>query len=220
MAEKQPLSTAAASLLGTWLRNAALAVSVVLLGMSCYFVYRLSMIAYRVEQATVAVSSDVKTVTSTLATLSRDVSAMRDDIVRLKEKVQQSVPYEEVRHAIDEALAVGASLKAESPVLPTAAAQEIGALLTSLMLSGCRAEVGGKQQSVLTLYARLYAKYKLRQNTLSSAEDFIEQVASESVLGRTYYLVQKDGNRVPLGAWMKDRLSQMRVQGMPTKEGQ
>jgi len=199
-----------ASSLGTWLRNAVFLALVVLLAMCSYLVFRSATLIYRLEQSVVAVSSDVKEVASTAATLSQDVAAIREDIVNVKEKALDSIRYEEARHAIDEAIAFGAAAKAESSQLTDTAEEEISALLKSLVVSGCTAEVYGRKQSIMTLYGRIYGKYKLKQNVLTSAEDFIAQIASKSVLGNTYYLVDKDGEKSELSEWLTNRLKAIR----------
>jgi hypothetical protein len=204
-----------ADVVGAWLRNAALVALIAFLGMCGWFVYRLSRVAYGVEQAVAGVSEDVQEVTATVATLCGDVAAMRTEIVALKAKAEDSVPYDEVESAFEEALALGQAMKADSSALPPAAEAEIAALLKSLTTSGCTAEVGGRKQSVFTLHARLYTKYRLKQNTLTSVEDFIDQVATASMLGKTYYLVDKSGQRVELAAWLRDQLATIRAAKAP-----
>ena len=203
-----------ASSFSAWLRNVVLVVLILLLGLCCYFVYRVSMVAYRVEESIVAVSSDLKEVTSTVAAVSRDVSAIREDIAKFKEKAKESVPYEEARQAIEEALALGAAAKADSSALSASAEREINALLKSLILCGLRVEVGGRTQSVLILYGWIYGEYKIKQNTLTSAEDFIDQVGTKSILGKTYYLVDQEGNRVQLSTWLMNRLRGIRAKAL------
>ena len=211
---KEQQASPAASF-GAWLRRAVLIALILLLAMCCYFVYRMSMLVYRVEESVVAVSADVKEVTATVATFSRDVSAIREDIGKLKERAQKSIPYEEARHAMEEALAIGAAAKADSSALSPTAEREISALLKSLAFSGCTAEVRGREQSVLTLYGALYGKYKLKKNTLTSAEDFIDQVATKNMLGTTYFLVDKASERVQLSTWLTDRLKAIRAEEVP-----
>ena len=212
MEDKQRAEASAASRFGRWLRNGVFAALIVLIVTCCYFVYRLSMVAYRMEQSIVAVSADVKQVTSTAAVLSRDVSAIREDIAELKQKTRESVPYEEAKRAMDEALAVGAAVKADSSKLPAASEREISALLKSLVLSPYSAEVGGDKQSIFMLYGWLYGRYRLTKNTLTSTEDFIERVGTKSILGKTYYLVDKEGKRIQLSDWLTERLKEMRGQ--------
>ena len=211
---KEQQASPAASF-GAWLCNAVLIALILLLAMCCYFVYRLSMVAYRVEESVVAVSDDVEDVASTVAILCRDVSAIREEIATLRTKAQDSIPYEEARHAIEEALALGAAAKADSSALSPTAEREISALLKSLTSSGCTAEVGGRKQSIFALHSRVYGRYKLKKNTLTSAEDFIDQVATATMLGKTYYLVDKSGERVQLRTWLTDRLEAIRAEETP-----
>ena len=107
------------------MRNTVLIALILVLVMCCYFVCRLSMVAYRVEDSVVAVSSDVRKVTSTVAAVSRDVSAIREDIAKLKEraKAKESVAYEEAWHAIEEALAHGTAAKGDFSALAAIAAR-------------------------------------------------------------------------------------------------
>ncbi len=112
-----------------------------------------------------------------------------------------------------EALAVGVSVKADSSKLSAANEREIRELLKSLVLSGYSVEVGGARQSIFTLYGWVYGRYKLMKNTLTSTEDFIERVGTKSILGKTYYLVDKEGKRIQLSDWLRDRLKEMRGEG-------
>jgi len=204
---------------GGWLRNAVLVALTVLLGMCCYFVFRLSMLAYRVEQSVAEVAADVKAVTATVATLSADVAAIREDILALKSTAQEYVPYEEVRHMVDEVLAFGEAVRADSSALPESAEVEIRSLLNSLLVSGQSVEVGGESRSVARLYAELYAKYKLKKRALSSAEDFIDEVGTQTMSEETYYLVDEDGTRVHLSTWLGDRLGEIREEAEAGDQG-
>jgi prophage DNA circulation protein len=200
---------------GAWLRNVLLVMVILVVGACGWFVYRLSRIAYGVEKAVVAVSDDLQQVTATVATLSGDVSAIRTEILELKNRAQESIPYEEVEHAFEELQALGAAAKADSTELTPDAEAEIKALLKSLSTSGCTAEVRGDSKSIFTLHARLATKYKLKKKTLKSAEDFIDQVATTTTFGNTYYLVDAPGKRTELAEWLKARLAEIRAEQAP-----
>jgi hypothetical protein len=194
-----------------WLRNGVLVALIVLLLSVSYLFYRMSVAVARMEQAITAIGNDVQQVTSTVAKMSGDVSTLRDGAVRLMEKVSNSVPVDQAKHAIDEALAVGASIKADAPVLSEKDEKEISALLSSILDSDCTAEVGGEDKALLTLYATVYARYRLVKNTLKSPEDFIERVGTESVSGKPYLLVTKTGVKTPLGEWLRAKLRELRA---------
>lgn len=213
MDDREPFQLASPT--SAWLRNAVFVALIVLIGMCGYFVYRFSMVMYRIEEVVVMVSSDVKDVTSTMGALSRDVAAIREDITSFREKAQESLPYEEIRHAIEEALAISAAATSDQANLSSASEKEIAALLKSLLFSGYTAEVGGRTQSVVALYGQIYGKYRMKRNTLTSAEDFIEQVATKNMLGKEYYIFDKTEKRLLLADWMKERLKQMRENERP-----
>lgn len=212
MPEKQEGSPARGWSIGAALRNAVLAALLVLLLMCCWLAYRVATIMHRVEQATAAVSEDMKAVTTKVAAHARDVADIRAEITSLKDKAKQSVVYAEIREAFDAALNAGAPEKAEPPAAAPAAKEEIQALLKALLASGCRGEVGGKEQSCLKMYARLYAKYRLRPKSVWSAEDFIAQFGPEASSEKAYFLFEPDGKRVPLADWMRDRLARIRAE--------
>ena len=193
--------------------NLVLLLVACLLGISVLFAWRLGMITYRVEQAVVAVSDDLKEVTGTAAQISRDVREIREELKEVKVKVEQSLPVEELDSLMDAALQMGRSFKADSPSLDADAEREIKYLLRALLLSGMKYERRGKERPISLLYATLYAKYKSLRGALASAEDFVDKVATKSVLGRSYYIVDKEGNRHALRDWMLETLEKRRANG-------
>ncbi len=196
-----------------WLVNVVLVLLCGLLAFMIHFVWRLTTVVQRVDHLLATVSEDLRQVAGTSAEISRDISAIRSEMAELKARADASVPIRELRSALDAALEMGASLKAESSPLDAEAEGEIEGLLRSLLFSRMKYDYRGKQRAIALLYGKLYGKYKLMRNALSSADDFIEKVASKGLLGKAYYIVDADGNRHALRDWMLDKLEEHRASG-------
>ena len=125
----------------------------------------------------------------------------------MKERMRGSIPLDEAKSALDSALEIGASIAADSSSLDARTTNEIETLLKSLLVSRMRYEDSGKQRSAAYLYVKLYARYRMLSRTLTSTEDFLERVATRDMLGRTLYLVSRDGQRQRV----RDHLSQVLV---------
>ena len=189
-----------------WLGRIDLFLLAVLLLLSIHLVWRLTILTYRLDHTVAALSDDVKQVTETAAIISCDVAALREGLGAIKDKLAQSIPLGGLKSALDAALTIGGAVRADSSALDPAAESEIKALLTALLYSGMRYDDDGKQRSVTRIWTALYTKYKVMRKGLVSAEDFIDKVATRSVLGNTYYLLDKDGERVALRDWMLEAL--------------
>lgn len=199
------------SAVSAWLRNLLMAALVLLLCVTSLLMYRMAVVVSRLENLVGSVSSDVKSVTSTVSDLSQDISDIRDDLSGLKDKAREAIPYEEARSIIEEAFAIGAAAEGDEAELSDEAEHEIKALLARLMSSGYESQCGDNKQSAATLYARLYGKLKLKKASIGSAEDFIEQVASQSMTGDIYYLLDAEGNEIVLSDWMRGQLAEVRA---------
>ena len=193
-----------------WLVRVNLFLLACLLLLSMNLVWRLTTLTCRIDGTAAELSSDVAQVANTAGTIARDVEGLREEMRELKGKVAESLPVEEFKGAIDAALAAGKAITADSSELSPSADAEIKALLRALLYSGMKYEDDGQERSVTRLWSRLYAKYRVMRKGLVSVEDFIDKVASTSVLGHEYYLIDETGERVLLEDWMLDALSRHR----------
>jgi len=190
-----------------WLVRVNLFLLACLLLLSMNLVWRLTTLIFRIDRTAASMSRDVAQVAGTAGTIARDVEGLREEARELKGRLAESVPVEEFTDAFDAVLTAGRAITADSSELPPSADAEIKALLRALLYSGMRYDDDGEERSVGSLWGRLYAKYRVMRKGLVSAEDFIEKVASRSVLGHEYYLIDETGERVLLEDWMLEALS-------------
>jgi len=197
--------------LDVWISRLVPITSACLVALACFFVWRMSMLVYRLEQSVVAVSADVQRVTGTMARVADLVDRLTERIERLEKKVGDAVGMDELEMALDEIRDVRRGLyDVEEPVGPEVE-REITHLLKHIESSGLRFEISGKYRSAFRSYLHLLAKYKVYRRTLRSAEDFIEKVATQSMIGHPYYVILEDGKKMALGAYLKDVLEKHRA---------
>jgi hypothetical protein len=171
----------------------------VLLALLCAAVWRLTALVDRADRTLAAISEDVKQTASTTARISRHVD-------RLEESARQALPISEAESLLDAAAAVRGP--AEGGLAP-AAEEEIRHLLSCLRRPELRFEYSGGQHSAGRFYLQLCAKCQTYRRTLASAEDFIARVATQTITGHPYYVVQ-DGEKRPLDAWLRAELEKHR----------
>ena len=208
-----------------WISRLVPIASACLVALACFFVWRVSMLVYRVEQSVVAVSADVRQVTGTMARVASLVDRLTERIERLERKTEEAIGMDELEMALDEIKDVRESLStAEEPFGPEVE-KEIKYLLGHICWSGRQFEISGKYRSAFRSYLYLLAKYKVYRRTLKSAEDFIEKVATKSIIGHPYYVLLEDGKKMALGAFLKEALEKHRAggekpppPGLPSKE--
>ena len=62
----------------------------------------------------------------------------------------------------------------------------------------------------MELYVALRTKYQLYMKGISSAEQFIDDLATKTVVGSPYRVVLEDGERRPLNEWLGEALESRR----------
>ncbi len=201
--------------LDIWTRRTAAILFVLLLGTLSYLVWRISMVAYRIEQGIVATTADVKQVTRTAADISRQIGEISEDVKSIKGKAEEALRLDEIENILDEAIALK-NARHSGKAAPTGEVEsEIRFLLSSIGRSGCKFEYSGKVRSARRFYAHLYAKYKLYQKTIASAEEFIEKVATKTIAGNPYSVILAKDKRQNLNAWLLQALKQQRESRRP-----
>lgn len=90
-------------------------------------------------------------------------------------------------------------------------AAEIEYLVTAIGASGCAFIRNGKRHDAANAEAHLRLKYKRGRRYASTAEQFIERLASASLLSRKPYFIQcAADDPVPTGIWLMQRLNELR----------
>lgn len=100
----------------------------------------------------------------------------------------------------------------QAAVLPNAEA-EIGHLLSYLERSECKFFRNGRWHNGQEARAHLEKKYRYlrRRDSITTTEDFIEQVATGSRMSSQFYQVQCDGAElVPSALWLRTELIRFR----------
>lgn len=136
-------------------------------------------------------------------TLSSSVESMKTDVVRKVER------FDDVVESLFD-LTPAANLIAGSVAqAPGSAEAEIGYLLERIGAPGLRYEYGPDKRDSSWVSAKLALKYQLRRGTVSSAEEFIEEIAARTHEGHVYYVVD-DSGRKEMSSWLHQILSEHR----------
>ena len=96
-------------------------------------------------------------------------------------------------------------------------AAEIEYLVTAIGASGCAFIRNGKQYDAADAEAHLRMKYNRGRRYASTAEQFIERLASASFLsGKPYFIQCAADDPVPAGTWLRRRLNELRNRDIST----
>ena len=89
--------------------------------------------------------------------------------------------------------------------------QEVRYLIDSVEQSGCSFERNGKSYAADDAADHLAMKYRRGKKYASSAENFIDRLASKSSMsGKPYYIACSGTAKVTSGSWLHQRLAEMR----------
>lgn len=188
-----------------------LILSACLIALACFLVWRISMAVYRLEQSIVSVGADVRQVTATGTRVSHLVDRLAERIERLEQKTEGAIGIDELESALDELKDVREGFSRAHEALGAEAEGEIRYLLEHIRRSGHQFALPGKFRSGFRAYVHLRAKFKLYRSTLTSAENFIQQVATRTVTGHPYYVKFDDGGKMALDAWLRKSLREYRA---------
>jgi len=124
-----------------------------------------------------------------------------------------------LRAGLTAAFAVLACL-ASPLAMADGAAAEIEYLLTTMGQSDCTFIRNGEEHDAEDAEAHLRMKYRRGKRYASTAEDFIENLASKSSMSRKPYLISCDGAEPgESGAWLRELLNEYRrSNGAPVSE--
>ena len=193
-----------------WFERVVLVLLACLLGLGCLLVWRMAETVKRIEEGVVSVSTDVKTVTRLAARISEKVDGLMDRVDVLEAKLKGAVPLDELENVLDELEGLRgkpAELDAEARAKRD---REVGHLLGYVRGSGCVYLWQDREVGALAFYANLLAKYKLYEESVGSAEEFIDKVATKSMVGKPYYVVMGP-KRVEVAAYLREELAKYRA---------
>jgi len=88
---------------------------------------------------------------------------------------------------------------------------EISALLEQVAISGCAFERNGKQHSSADAADHLALKFKRGERYVTTTEDFIDRLASESSWSGKPYLVVCNNQEATSRNWLHNRLIEIRA---------
>lgn len=170
----------------TWLKRFVLLGMAVLLCMLTFFVWRLSALVQRLDRTVESLSSDVGKAT-------RKASEIADTLL-------------DPRQLIDELAAE------EQSAADPATAKEIRYLMDCIGQPDLRYEYGDDNRNAAWVQAKFWMKYRAFSNGIASAEEFIRKVASQTHENETYYVIEKNGNKIELSVFLTEALKKFRSQ--------
>lgn len=102
-------------------------------------------------------------------------------------------------------------LTSETAAASETGAETIGYLIAFVAQSKLTFIRNGQEHDSVTAAAHMRRKYEYFKARIATPEDFIEQVASKSLLSGRAYMVRLSGGReMPVGAWLRDVLEKHR----------
>lgn len=89
---------------------------------------------------------------------------------------------------------------------------EINGLILAVEKSGCQFIRNGAAHSALDAAEHLRLKYRKGKAYAKTAEEFIDNLASQSSLTKTpYYLITPQGEKIASGVWLHSELQGLRA---------
>jgi len=201
---------------GGWLKRVAWVCLILLLVLLCYLVWQLSQVVAGVQRSVMALSTNVQRIASEASDVTQRLDAVTEHLDGI-EKAVVDFGANKVEGLKDTAAEATHDVLLGRSSMPPAAKEEVAFLLERILESGATFEYEGKGHSGAWMYAKMTAKLVLWRGSVSSAEDFIEKVASKTTQGELYQVVTADGARSELGAWLQRALGDFRAARVPAK---
>jgi len=200
-------------MLDKWLKTISLCLAVLLLCLLCLVAWQL----LEIGQSVLKISSNVSRVASSVADVSTQVRYLGDRIEVIRSVVASLSDPKEIADKVSTATHAIADKAVAGPPMDERAEEEISHLLLCIGDQKYRYEYGEKSRTAEWVHLKISGKYALFRSSISSAEDFIDKVASETHEGDTYYIISGQGEKKPLGPWLREMLTQYRAQGAPSE---
>lgn len=179
--------------------------TIVLLCVACVLMVRLTILTNRITRTLDTNAENIVKVTATAARISEKVDRIELRLSRWR----KAIKIDEVASTLDEVAKIAWGLGGEGAGANAKA--EIAHLLSRIRGSRLGFEYDGKRHSATRFYFQMLAKHKAYERTLASAEDFIADVATKTMTGKTYHVVAADGSRRELAEWLAERLREHRA---------
>ena len=141
--------------------------------------------------------------------IARDLDEVRTGVHDVRQDVTEFMRGREVRAVGQELIHIAPEVIVGGGPPSENAPEEIAYLLARVLHGGRSFRMGDDSVSTLRLYGQLAVKQKAYQRAISSAEDFIDNVAT-SMHGKTYHVVHDDDGTTPLADWLRGQLAEYR----------
>jgi hypothetical protein len=193
-----------------WLVRALILTLVALLGFSSYLLWRISMVAYRAEALLMGVSGEIEQVVRTSARVAERIDELDQAVGDLREKSRNMIKPDEVTALIDTLEQAAADAHAGGKTAPDVE-EEISALLDAVRTSNLSFVRRGDPHSGAAFSLWLQSKMLRYPGQFASAEEFIDKIATQSVLGTRYNVILQSGEKQDLANWLKEKLARLRA---------
>lgn len=179
---------------------------VVLVAAGCFFLWRISMAAYQIERMLSANQEDIRQVASTAAAISKKIDQITERLDNLENRVRDIVPLEEAENFFEGIGDLSRDLRAEEVPRSTSAEEEIQFLISQIRASDLTFGYGEKEISSRRLSFLIRSKNRMLGKSAGSAEEFIEAVATKTVTGKEYFVLDEGVEKTPLERWLTEKL--------------
>jgi hypothetical protein len=194
----------------TWLKRLLLVLGAALMGLLCVLLWQLSVLVADIDRSVSDMAADMKQVTATAAAFSVRFDELGARLDRFEEAATALLDKDRLTSVEESAETVLQSAMSPKPNLDTGAQAEINYLLETIGQPTVRYEYRGKQRPPLWVRWKLEAVFRLYKNVITTAEDFIAKVATKTMDGYIYYVVDENGAKTELGSWLREALAKYR----------
>jgi len=196
-------------MLDKWLKTISLCLAVLLLCLLCLVAWQL----LRIGESVLRISLSVNQVASSVAKVAEQVGHLGDRLDVIEKAATTLADPKQIAEKVSYATQVMAEKTVAAPPMDERTQDEISHLLVCIGDEEHSYEYEGKRRTAAWVYLKLSGKCALSRPAIASAEDFIDKVASETLKGETYYIILDQGEKKPLGPWLREMLAQYRAQG-------
>jgi Family of unknown function (DUF5329) len=194
----------------TWLKRLALVSVMVLVALTCFLMWRVSMVALRIEQTLAASSDDVKQISQTAAGVATQVDELERRLADLTQALEGMSEWSELQREFGDAVLPGDAVKGQAD---GACDEEVRYLLERIRESGLQFQQEDDAVTATWLSMKLGAKRKIFSDSVPNAETFISRIAAQQLDGDPYLVIQQDGSTRPLEDWLTEALTDYREGG-------
>ncbi|MBI5092199.1 MAG: DUF5329 family protein [Candidatus Hydrogenedentes bacterium] len=193
------------------LRNVIQLLLITLLCLLCYLVWRVAAAVAQIEHSVAVISSEVEHVAATAGKAAEQIDGLLARTQHLETMLSKAPSYKEIEVLARELMHGEDAVQPleQGGVLPRLT-DEIAFLLQTIGDSGLRYEYGGKQRGASWVHVKLFGVYQLKQSEIVNGEQFIANIARSTMAGDIYYVINKEGVKEPLEAFLTKALESYR----------